>query len=95
MEQFVIKGGAHLVGKIKISGAKNSALPIIAASLLTDRKVVLENIPDLIDVSTMIELIEYLGAHVEFNKHTLTIHTPKIKKIEAPYSTIISFRFYS
>ncbi|GAG80362.1 unnamed protein product, partial [marine sediment metagenome] len=52
-----MKGGKKLSGEVKIAGAKNSALPIIAASLLTDKKVVLENIPDLIDVRTMIELI--------------------------------------
>lgn len=92
MQQFVIEGGKKLSGEVKIAGAKNSALPIIAASLLTDKKVVLENIPDLIDVRTMIELIQHLGADVIFNRHVLKIHTAKIKKIDAPYDIVRKMR---
>jgi len=92
MQRFIIEGGKKLSGEINISGAKNSALPIIAASILTDKPVILENIPDLIDVRTMVELIEYLGARVEFNRSTLKIHTPKIKRIEAPYDIVRKMR---
>lgn len=92
MKRFVIEGGAHLAGEVKISGAKNSALPIIAASLLTDKKVVLENIPDVIDVRTMIELVEYLGSEVEFYDNVLKIYTPDIKKIDAPYDIVRKMR---
>lgn len=92
MQRFIIEGGKKLSGEINISGAKNSALPIIAASILTDKPVILENIPDLIDVRTMVELIEYLGARVEFNRNTLKIHTPKIKRIEAPYDIVRKMR---
>jgi len=92
LERFVIEGGKKLEGKVSISGAKNSALPIIAASIVTDKKVVLHNIPDLIDVRTMIELISYLGAKVEFKKNTLTVHTPHIKRIDAPYDIVRRMR---
>lgn len=92
MQQFVIEGGRKLSGEVIISGAKNSALPIIAASLLTDKKVVLENVPDLVDVRTMIELIQHLGADVMFDRHVLKIHTPKIKKIDAPYDIVRKMR---
>ncbi len=92
MDRFVIEGGKRLSGTVKISGAKNSALPIIAASLLTDREVVLENIPDVVDVHTMIELIEHIGAKVQFKKNVLKIHTPSIKRINAPYNIVRKMR---
>jgi len=92
MHRFVIEGGKKLSGEVSISGAKNSALPIIAASLLTDKEVVLKNIPDLIDVRTMIELIEYLGADVAFKRNTVKIHTRNIKKIDAPYDIVRKMR---
>jgi len=92
MHRFVIEGGKKLSGEVSISGAKNSALPIIAASLLTDEAVVLKNIPDLVDVRTMIELIEYLGADVVFKRNALKIHTRKIKRIDAPYDIVRKMR---
>jgi len=88
----VIEGGDKLSGEVNISGAKNSALPIIAASLLTDKKVIIENVPKLDDIYTMIELVKYLGADVEFNKSVLKIHTPKIKRIDAPYDIVRKMR---
>jgi UDP-N-acetylglucosamine 1-carboxyvinyltransferase len=92
MDRFVIEGGKKLSGVVEISGAKNSALPIIAASLLTDKKVVLENIPDVMDVHTMIELMEYLGSTIKFKKNILEIHTPKIKRVIAPYNIVRRMR---
>jgi UDP-N-acetylglucosamine 1-carboxyvinyltransferase len=92
MQRFVIEGGEKLSGEVKISGAKNSALPIIAASILTDKPVILENIPGLVDVTTMMELVEHLGSQVEFNNNILKIHTPRIKKIEAPYEIVRKMR---
>ncbi len=92
MARFVIEGGNRLTGKVVISGAKNSALPIIAASLLTDKKVVLENIPDLEDVRTMIQLAEHLGSQVDFKRNVLTIQTPHLKNVEAPYEIVCRMR---
>ncbi|UCC11598.1 MAG: UDP-N-acetylglucosamine 1-carboxyvinyltransferase, partial [candidate division WOR-3 bacterium] len=92
MQRFIIEGGKKLSGSVRISGAKNSALPIIAASLLTDKKVVLENVPDVSDVRTMIELCTHLGASVEFDRNVLKIHTPVITSIEAPYDIVRKMR---
>ena len=63
MDKLLISGGRCLAGSLKISGAKNSALPILAATLLPPEPVVIGNIPHLHDVTTMIELIGCLGAH--------------------------------
>ncbi len=92
MDRFVIEGGRKLTGVVTISGAKNSALPIIAASLLTDKRVVIENVPDVMDVHTMIQLVEYLGSTVKFKKNILEIHTPRIKRIIAPYNIVRKMR---
>ena len=92
MARFVIEGGTRLSGRVKVSGAKNSALPVIAASLLTDQQVILENIPDVEDVRTMIELAEHLGSHVDFKQNTLCIATPRLKSVEAPYDIVCRMR---
>jgi UDP-N-acetylglucosamine 1-carboxyvinyltransferase len=92
MQRFVVKGGDNLHGEVRISGAKNAALPIIAASLLNHKRVVLDNVPDLVDVRTMIELVEYIGSKVEFKDNTLAIETPEIKNIEAPYDIVRKMR---
>src|ERR1700746_434108 len=65
MEKFVIRGGNPLVGTVRISGAKNAALPAMAAALLTDATVVLENIPDVRDIQTMRKLLVEMGGEVE------------------------------
>ena len=65
MERFVIEGGHRLSGSIKPSGNKNAALPLLAATLLTNHEVVLHNIPQIGDVAAMIGLLEHLGAQVE------------------------------
>ena len=65
MEKFVIRGGNKLHGNINISGAKNAALPIIAASVFAGDFCRIENVPDISDVRTMIKILEFLGAKVE------------------------------
>ena len=92
MASFVIQGGTRLSGRVRVSGAKNSALPIIAASLLTDQKVLLENIPDVEDVRTMIELAGHLGSRIDFKNNTLSIETACPKSIEAPYDIVCRMR---
>ena len=64
MDKIEILGGKPLVGKISISGAKNAALPILAASLLTDSKLELSNIPKLSDINSMIRLLKSLNSHI-------------------------------
>ena len=62
MDQIKIRGGAKLNGTIEISGSKNAALPIIVASLLTEKKVIIRRVPDLADVRTILELLTFFGA---------------------------------
>lgn len=73
MDKLVIEGGHPLQGEVVISGSKNAALPIIAATLLTDDKCVLRNIPNLRDTVTMLKLMESLGKVVEYKDNTVTI----------------------
>ena len=64
MNQYIMKGGNPLVGEVQISGAKNAALGILAASIMTDENVVIENLPDVRDINVMLEAIEEIGARV-------------------------------
>ncbi len=73
MERFIIQGGIPLKGTVMPSGNKNAALPILAATLLTDQPVTLHNLPNIGDVRTMITLLENLGAEVQHHgNHTVT-----------------------
>lgn len=93
MDQIIVKGGIPLQGSIEISGAKNSALPIIAASILTKEKCFLENVPKLVDVKTIFKLLEVLGAKiVDNNKGKFTIDPSEINNIEAPYDLVKTMR---
>lgn len=92
MDRFSIDGPTRLAGEVFVSGAKNSALSIIAAALLTDKPVVLENVPDVMDVRTMIKLMEYLGSQVKFKGDILKIWTPKIRRYVAPYDIVRKMR---
>ena len=65
MEQYIMKGGNPLVGEVTISGAKNAALGILAASIMTDEDVIVENLPDVSDINVLIDAIRHLGARVE------------------------------
>src|SRR5574337_247364 len=81
MEQFVIEGGYPLHGTVTPAGNKNTALPLLAACLLTDEPVILRNIPRIRDVGTMRELICDVGATIqELDAHTWRIHTPRLTK---------------
>ena len=74
MESFVIDGAHPLSGRVRAAGNKNAALPIIAACLLTDEPVTLTNVPGILDVETMLELVEHLGATVEQGNGEVVIH---------------------
>lgn len=91
-ESFEIKGGKKLKGNVKISGSKNSALVLMAASILTDEDVILNNVPDLLDIRTSIELLEKLGKKIEFNKNKLIIKQTKNINTEAPYDLVNKMR---
>jgi UDP-N-acetylglucosamine 1-carboxyvinyltransferase len=92
MEKFVIQGGTPLSGTIPVSGSKNSALPSLAACLLTGETVTLDRIPPVRDIGTMIELIRYSGAEVKVEGERVTITAKKIDKPEAPYEVVKTMR---
>jgi UDP-N-acetylglucosamine 1-carboxyvinyltransferase len=93
MDKLRIQGGKQLQGKVRISGAKNSALPAMAAALLTDEQLVLENVPMVNDIYTTRRLMRELGAQVEFDgNHVAKIRIPKIESIEAPYDLVKTMR---
>ena len=72
MRQYIMKGGNPLVGEVVIGGAKNAALGILAAAIMTDDDVIVENLPDVSDINALIEAISHLGARVErLDRHTV------------------------
>lgn len=79
MESFLIKGGVPLNGEAVISGSKNAALPIMAATLLTDEPCVIRRVPNLSDTRFMVKILESLGAKAKFEDGTLTIRAAKIQ----------------
>lgn len=92
MSRFLVTGGKELEGKIDVSGAKNAVLPIIAASILTQEKVVLEEAPDLLDVQVMSQVIESLGGEVKRTGKKLQITIKEVDNIEAPFDLIAKMR---
>lgn len=94
MDIYRIRGGRKLKGSVNVSGAKNAALPIIVASLLADGTTELENVPNLKDIQTILEVIRYLGAEHSFDteKNRLTITVKGVKNVEVPYELVKTMR---
>ncbi len=92
MDKLRITGGARIEGSIRISGAKNSALPAMAASLLTADEVRLENVPLVNDIFTMRRLLRELGAAVDLEDHAARLRAGKILSHEAPYDLVKTMR---
>ncbi len=95
MDKFRIKGGKALRGTVAVSGAKNSALPVMAAALLTAEKVTLHNIPKVRDLITMSKLLAFMDAKVsvtEFPSSDYEIEAPKLNHTEAPYELVKTMR---
>jgi UDP-N-acetylglucosamine 1-carboxyvinyltransferase len=92
MDRLVVTGGRRLEGAVRISGAKNSALKLMAASLLAEGQTVLENVPSIVDCITMGEVLERLGAGVTWEGSELTIDTRGAAGIEAPYELVRKMR---
>lgn len=90
--RLVIEGGRALRGDVRVSAAKNAALPLMAATLLTEQAVVLEGVPGLADVTTMIRILTGLGAHVAREPEGLRIRTPALVSVEAPYELVSQMR---
>src|ERR1700726_2556508 len=96
MDKLVIRGGSPLLGTVRVSGAKNAALPCMAAALLTDEPVVLENIPQVRDIQTTRNLLAAMGADVELGygraQHRTTIHCKNLSSPEASYELVKTMR---
>jgi UDP-N-acetylglucosamine 1-carboxyvinyltransferase len=93
MEKLQITGGQTLEGEIRISGAKNAALPILAGALLTEKPVIVGNMPHLQDVTTMIELLGRMGASVTLNEHMqVEVDASSVKEHSAPYELVKTMR---
>lgn len=93
MDQYVIKGGNPLVGEVEIGGAKNAALAILAAAIMTDETVTIDNLPNVRDINVMLQAIEGIGARVErVDVHTVKINGSFIKDINVDYEYIKKIR---
>jgi UDP-N-acetylglucosamine 1-carboxyvinyltransferase len=92
MEKLIITGGGPLHGEVKIAGAKNAALPVIAASLLSAEPLEISNVPGVRDISTALELLELLGCKVERQDTELTIDSAAIHSVRAPYEFVKTMR---
>tara|TARA_B100000965_G_scaffold306627_1_gene265565 strand:- start:356 stop:1618 length:1263 start_codon:yes stop_codon:yes gene_type:complete len=94
MDKFLIKGPCKIKGQVSISGSKNAALPILASTILFDKTVIIENLPIVKDIDTMLKLLKSLGSKIEFNKNKKTVKITKSKnqKIFASYSLVKTMR---
>ena len=93
MDKLIIEGGIALNGEVRISGAKNSALPILAASLLCDEPVTIRNLPHLHDITTMIELLGCMGVELIIDeKLSVEVHANTIREFSAPYELVKTMR---
>ena len=93
MERYVIKGGNPLVGEVEIGGAKNAALGILAASIMTDETVTIENLPDVNDINVLLEAISGIGAKVErIDRHTARINGSTITNFSLDYEFMKKIR---
>ena len=91
MEKLYVDGGSRLSGNIRISGSKNSSLPILAATLLTDNECILRNVPDLSDTNYMVQILSTLGAEVERASGNVIVKANKVAA-EAPYDLVRKMR---
>ena len=93
MEQYIIKGGNPLVGEVEIGGAKNAALAILAAAIMTDETVLIDNLPDVNDINVLLEAIQGIGAMVQrVDRHTVKINGSAITDFNIEYDYIKKIR---
>ncbi|HSI95855.1 MAG: UDP-N-acetylglucosamine 1-carboxyvinyltransferase [Methylophilaceae bacterium] len=92
MDKLVIQGGQPLKGEVRISGAKNAALPILCAALLTSEPLTLTNVPDLNDIQTMLRLLEQMGVKVAQSGDTVTLDASGLNNPKAPYEMVKTMR---
>ena len=92
MEQIIIEGGFNLRGEVEISGAKNAALPLMTACLLTDQEVLLSNVPDLSDVKSMVSLLSNHGVKVNQQDNIVSLEANNVNNFIAPYEIVKTMR---
>jgi len=92
MDKLKILGGTRLAGEITVSGAKNAALPILAASLLTADEFIVDNVPQLQDVATALKLLKQMGVAVERDNATVRLKADSVTRTEAPYELVKTMR---
>jgi UDP-N-acetylglucosamine 1-carboxyvinyltransferase len=92
VDKVLITGGRRLQGEVEISGAKNSALPIIASAILSEDECVISNVPLLKDIQTIKKLLECMGARIKREGDTLAVNTKDMKSCEAPYELVKTMR---
>lgn len=90
--RFLITGGQKLQGQVRVSGSKNAALPIIAASLLSEEPVILKNVPDIADIYTMQHILHFLGVETEFANNTLKVHAKAVANLEIEHELVSKLR---
>lgn len=93
MEQYVIKGGIPLVGEVEIGGAKNAALAILAASIMTDETVTIDNLPNVKDIQALLEAMEEIGAIIDrVDEHTVRVNGAFVKDVPVTYESMKKIR---
>ena len=92
MDKLIVTGGARLSGEVAISGAKNAALPILCAALLTSEPLELSNVPDLNDIGTMLKLLEQMGVKVARDGHNVSLDASGLNNPVAPYEMVKTMR---
>jgi UDP-N-acetylglucosamine 1-carboxyvinyltransferase len=93
MEQYIIKGGHPLVGEVEIGGAKNAALAILVAAIMTDETVVIDNIPDVSDINVLLDAIAEMGAMVQrVDRHTVRINGSTVGNVSVDYESMKKIR---
>ena len=92
MDKFVIQGGQRLAGRIRVEGAKNATLPLMATSLLTSEEVTLTNVASLADVVSMRKLLNTLGVEIHLGDERISMQTKDPNAIEAPYEQVRTMR---
>ena len=92
MDRLLVTGGTPLRGAVPIAGAKNSALKLLAATLLADGRSTIRNVPRIQDCITMVEVLEHLGARTAWEDDTVTVDTSRIESLETPYELVSRMR---
>lgn len=92
MKRFIINPGRKICGETEAAGAKNSALPIMAATILTEKKSIINRCPDISDVRNTVEILKYLGCEAEFSNGTATVDPTGLSKSDIPYAMMEEMR---